>query len=494
MEKKKDLKATLDDKQAFCFEFIKYVTHFALFLGAGAGKTRLMIAHMFWVKLYVNPKCKFLIVTPKANAIDTWPTQLKQMARDHGVNLNMYVEHSEYTQQIIKPNVNCKYSADFIVVSYETLKRLGWHLNQSYFDYMVIDESHRIKSWKSGALSMVGVMAETCSRVYLLSGLPAPKDVADLYPQIFVLDGGERLGGNLSAFRSKHMQQSERNQHVWRPKGWPNIKKMERTRKNVLNKIRDLCITLETEQFVPDVTKANYHTINFELKPKELKRYKRFAKKHILAIAGTKFKAKSGPVLQNKLLQYISGNIYIDPDPDVKQRGPKKYKRTTKQRMKALDAHLKKTYKPGDKLIISWAFRHQVDDIMAVLRKHVKLNKIFVKNSTNSTVNLVRDWNNGRKDVIVSFASSVAEGLNLQEQGGSIIFYSLTYNYNHFYQLVRRIKRRGNPYDECDVYVISCEGTGDSEVSKNIIQKEEFGGKLMTTSQIITAVLNTVDG
>lgn len=481
--KRTDDNKQLDKRQRKVFKLIQNNDRFGLFLGAGSGKTRIVLRHMLQV-MKKKKNVNALIVTTKANVIDTWPKQLMEQMNVTGIKIPFNVEHNEY-KQVVLPGKNCRYSARIMICSYENLKKLLWHYDNKYFDFLIVDESVRVKNWRAKATAIIITFSQQCKYVYPLSGLPAPNKLVDLYSQVFMLDGGDRLGANITAFRRQFLEQSSHSKFVWNVKGYPDNKAMNQTQQEVLDKIKDICVTEETETFVKKLTDVKYHTVRFDLKPKQIKQYKRFERKAVLEIDDKNFTAVSGAVLRGKLLQYVSGNIYENLDIDNPTKGPRKVERTNKQRMATLDGHLKETYKKGDKVIISYAFKHSIKDILKVASKHCNTQKIFIVNGTTSTRMLTKLWELNRVDIIITFAGSIAEGLNLQKRGGSIVFYSLTDNYNHFYQLIRRIKRRGNPKKWCHVFTLCCTNTADELVVENINGKAQLGREIMTAATLV---------
>ena len=59
---------------------------------------------------------------------------------------------------------------------------------------LCIDESQRSKNPQSKIFTALQAVATKCPRRVLLSGTPAPRDISDLWAQMNLLDGGERLG------------------------------------------------------------------------------------------------------------------------------------------------------------------------------------------------------------------------------------------------------------------------------------------------------------
>ena len=465
---------------------------FGLFLGAGSGKSRILIRRLF-AYLDANPKGNALVVSTKASILNTWPAELLQQMRVTGKSYPMHIHHPEY-KQIVTPGVNCKFSARIIVVSYERLNRLLWHYTNNYFDFIALDESVRAKNWNSKTTRMVLTLAQQCTYRYPMAGLPAPNQIADLYTQVYIMDEGDRLGVNLTAFRRQFQEQSPHNHMVWYTRGWPDAAKMRQTEDEVLAKISDICVTEETESFVKNLTRPRYHTIKFAMKPKELKAYKKFQRTLIIELGPRPTIAESQAVLRGKLLQFVSGNLYDPQEEELLDDGrirklPRTWNRTTKERRKALEAWLNSTYKPGEKLIIAFSFQHNLPDILCVLYRRVDKSRVFVtKERKGQMTDLVKLWDAQRVDIIVSFAGTIGHSLNLQKFGGSVFLYSYTDNYDHFYQLLRRIMRRGNPKKYCDIYMLCGERTADELVLDNLRGKAELGHKVSNAASILNKI------
>jgi len=88
---------------------------------------------------------------------------------------------------------------DLIVVNYEAV-RLPYitpeleNLVTNRETLLCLDESQRVKNPTSKTFKALTGIASRCKRRVLLSGTPTPRDVSDLWAQLRLLDGGERLG------------------------------------------------------------------------------------------------------------------------------------------------------------------------------------------------------------------------------------------------------------------------------------------------------------
>lgn len=501
----------LDKKQRKIKKLLTKNDAFGCFLDAGAGKTRITLTHLFeTIERYKKlPKKKrkgkgkrlnALIVSTKANTLDTWPAQLQEQLAVHNKKYSWHVAHKDFKQLTISGR-NCKYSAQIIIASFESCAELKWHYVNNYFDFIVIDESVFIKNWDANKTGILLSFGQQCRYRYVLSALPTPNKIGDIYAQIFFLDQGKRLGVDLQAFRAQYQTQvSKGGRMYWQTRGWPVKELVAQTEKEVLDKISDICITERTEEFVKNLTEERHTIVDFNLSRKASKRYKRFETDAVMSIDDEEFVASSGAVLKNKLLQYASGNIYEDNAVNFDEvipprQGPRKYFRTNKDRLKALDNWFKKFYKKekkrSNKVIICYGFIHSIDDIMTVASRYIKRHKIHVVNNKfgkTDTGELRRRWDNNEIDCIVTFAGSIGHGMNLQKHGGCMVFYSMTYNYDHFYQIVRRLKRRGNPMKFVNIYLLQANGTADEDVASNISGKALLGKRVQSAHSILRKI------
>ena len=88
---------------------------------------------------------------------------------------------------------------DVVVVNFESFRSpqvlaplMEWV--DSHATFLCIDESQRAKNPQSKSFEALQKMAPLARRRILLSGTPAPKDITDLWTQVFLIDLGERFG------------------------------------------------------------------------------------------------------------------------------------------------------------------------------------------------------------------------------------------------------------------------------------------------------------
>jgi hypothetical protein len=72
------------------------------------------------------------------------------------------------------------------------------------FDLIIFDEVSLFKNSQSERFKMVKKWAHRVPNVMILSATPTPKNIEDIWSQIYLLDGGQRLGKSVSEFRDTY--------------------------------------------------------------------------------------------------------------------------------------------------------------------------------------------------------------------------------------------------------------------------------------------------
>src|SRR5690606_14190177 len=141
-------------------------------------------------------------------------------------------------------------------------------------------------------------------RIVGLTGTPAPNGLLDLWAQVFLLDGGQRLGKTIGGFRERYFEPDQRNRQrvfTYAPK--------EGADNTIQNLIGDICVSMKAEDYLelPDIT---YNTIPVSLDSKGQKSYEKLEREMLLEVDESTIDAGSAAVLTNKLLQLCYGAVY----------------------------------------------------------------------------------------------------------------------------------------------------------------------------------------
>lgn len=115
-----------------------------------------------------------------------------------------------------KADPGSEHTADLYVINRENVCWLvDYYRNAWPFDMVVIDESSSFKSHSAKRFKALAGISSRISRMVELTGTPSPNGLADLWSQVYLLDGGERLGKRYSQFRDGTSSRTSAGQTAW---------------------------------------------------------------------------------------------------------------------------------------------------------------------------------------------------------------------------------------------------------------------------------------
>ena len=130
----------------------------------------------------------------------------------------------------------------------------------------------------------------------------------------------------------------------------------------------------------------------------------------------------------------------------------------------------------GKPVLVAYWFKHDRDRIL----KRFRARDINTKKD-------IEDWNAGKIPVALIHPASAGHGLNLQEGGSSIVWFSLTWSLELYQQLNARLYRQGQKHTVVIGHLVT-EGTVDEDILKAIERKDN------TQSAMIDAVKARIGG
>ena len=122
----------------------------------------------------------------------------------------------------------------------------------------------------------------------------------------------------------------------------------------------------------------------------------------------------------------------------------------------------------GAPVLVAYQYRHEVDRIKERFPKARLL---------DSDPQTIRDWNKGKIPVLLAHPAACGHGLNLQDGGNILCFFSSGFNFEHYAQIIERIgstrqAQSGHPR-AVFVHRIIARGTVDEAVYKALGRKED---------------------
>lgn len=426
----------------------------AIYATVGAGKTLTGLTALTTLEL-IDDVFPALVVGPKAVLDAVWVSEAQKFT--HTSNLRCQVVDGTPTQRLAQ----LRTEADIHLISYNSLNWLVTELKRmrggTKWKTLILDESVKIKGFRRSGGTKQGraavLLGMAIDRVHLLSGLPAPNGVEDLWAQIYALDHGTALGATIDEFRTTYMKQVKRSkkkrgeeeqetpdkkhQHEkWVPMG----DALER----IKNRIGDMCYFDDVlkREAVPDPYIIDTPV---ELPPKIRGLYTAIE----LGTFDEDVRPETAVMRSSALIQVAAGFRYTEDGETLWYHEAK---------MDALEEIMEGA--PDENIIVGYLYKAQ----LAQLRKRFGKHLVELRDGGSIPDN-VEKWNAGRIKLLAIQPASAAEGLNLQYGGRRIVWLTAGYNLSHWVQLNGRVSplRQKQAGLNRDVYIhrLTCVDTID---------------------------------
>lgn len=413
----------------------------ALFWGMGTGKT---VTTLTAIDLLLHDYLEdgpVLVIAPKRVAENTWS---KESAKwEHLKHLRIAKLMGTQKQRLAALSA----PADIYVINRENVVWLVDTLGKRWpFPIVVIDELSSFKSAQAKRWKALRKVRGRIRRLIGLTGTPRPNGLEDLWPELYLLDQGERLGRTLGAFRARFLVPEKMNGHIvysYRPR--------EGAEAEVYERLSDVCMSIKKDD-VLSLPGQIYEDIELETPPALLKQYKKFERDRVMECldADGDIVAGTEAALTNKLLQFANGAIY-DTDGEAHHVHDVK--------LDALEELIEEA--GGDNVLVLYAYKHDADRI----RERIACRALDTEADIDA-------WNRGEIPVALAHPASIGHGLNLQDGGHITIWFGLSWSLELYEQANERLNRPGQK-NVCRVYHLIMKGTHDERVLKALKKKEK---------------------
>lgn len=439
--------------QQHCIDQILKVKKLGLFLDMGLGKTVTTLTAVRELKYNRFQVRRVLVIAPKKVAEGTWTREKDKW--DHTKILRVSPVLGSAAKRIRALNT----PADIYIINRENVVWLvDYYRNAWPFDMVVVDESSSFKSHSAKRFKALASVSGHIDRLVELTGTPSPNGLNDLWAQVYLLDGGERLGKRYGQFRDRYFQPDKRGADgmVYSYEAKPG------TEQSILEKISDICISMKAEDYLqlPDVT---YHEIPVEMDAKSGKAYHDLERQMVLELPEDDelISVTSAAALSNKLLQLANGAVYGE-DHSVHEVHNCKIE-AFMELVESLQ---------GKPALVFYNFQHDRTRILKALEKTgLRVRELKTPEDED-------DWNAGNIDILLTHPASSAYGLNLQQGGNHVIWFGLTWNYELYTQANKRLHRQGQT-EKVIIHHLICTGTRDEDVMQALNRKDDVQNWVM---------------
>ena len=385
-----------------------------LFLDMGLGKTVITLTAIDQLMYWDFEIEKVLVIAPLRVAEDTWSRECQKWEHLKHIKIVKVLGKESQREKAI-----CK-KGDIYIINRENIVWLVQYLKQIgkkwFFDMTVIDELSSFKSPKSQRFKALKKYIMLSKRVVGLTGTPAPNGFMDLWSQLYLIDGGERLGKTLTYYRERYFVPNQRNAttifNYTIKKGAENAIKQQ---------ISDICMSMQANDWL-DLPQRMDLLQAVQFSELERKRYEKFEKDSYLQFLNEEITANSAAALTNKLLQYCNGAVYTEKDVFIE---------TNRKKLEKLEEIVDTAN--GQPILCFYNFRFDCDSIIKKFPFAVKL----------EGENDIKNWNDGNIPLLLVHPKSAGHGLNLQQGGNIIVWFGLNWSLELYQQANARLHRQG---------------------------------------------------
>lgn len=436
-----ELKARTEYKpheyQRYSTDFIIRHCEAGLFLEPGLGKTVITLTAIKELLFNYFDATKVLVIGPLRVARDTWGRECEKWIHTEDLRISKVLGNENERRMALYQK------ADIYIINRENVE---WLVENSIWDFevVIIDELSSFKSPSAKRFKALKKVRHKIHRIVGLTGTPAPNGLLDIWSQIYLLDGGERLGRTFGGYRGRYFHPRK-----YINGGIPTDYVLNKdAEEKIYEKISDICISMKALDYIkmPDII---FNKVEVELSDQEMTRYRRLERDLLLPLENSDIDAANAAVLSNKLLQMSNGAVY-DEFKDVHEIHLRK--------IEALEDLIESAN--GKPVLIYYAFKHDRDRI----RKWIQVGEI------NTSEDIER-WNKGEMKVALCHPASAGHGLNLQEGGSTIVWFGVTWSLELYQQANARLWRQGQKQTVV-IHHILTKDTIDERVMKALDEKD----------------------
>ncbi|QRP60580.1 DEAD/DEAH box helicase [Corynebacterium minutissimum] len=438
------------DYQRYTIQFIIDHPESAIFLGMGMGKT---ISTLTAINDLIRNRFetqRVLVIAPIRVARDTWPAEIHKWDHLEGLAVSPIIGTAKQRQDAANRR------ADIYTIGRENIPWLvKHHGNRWPYDMVVIDELSSFKNPQAKRFKALKKVRPKIQRIVGLTGTPAPNSLLDIWAPFRLIDNGQRLGKYITHYRDQYFTPGRRNGAVvynWNLRPGAD--------QAIYDNIADITVSMRTTDYL-QLPEATHQHITVQLPAKARKHIDTLKRDLVLDLDDDTIDAANAATLSLKLQQLAGGAIYNEEGND--------YITIHNEKIQALAELVDQAQ--GNPILVCYWFKHERDRI---------LNSI----PGARVLDTQRDfecWNAGLVPVALIHPASAGHGLNLQDGGHIMVWYTTPWSLELYEQANARLHRQGQTEPVSIIHIDTADSI-DQTVHQALTRKD-------TTQQaLITAV------
>lgn len=423
--------------QQFATDFILEHPISYLMLDMGLGKTVITLTALWQLALDSFDVSRILVIAPKRVAEDTWPKELSKWEHLSGLDATLVMgtqaeREAALRQQTFLYFIN-RENVSWLVANHP------WD-----FDMVVIDELSSFKSNQAQRFKAMKKVRPLVSRIVGLTGTPAPNSLLDLWPEMYLMDMGQRLGRFIGGFRDRFFTPDKRNREIIY-----SYKPREGAEEAIYGLISDICISMKAVDYL-DMPELIMNRVEVSMDSRERKIYDDFQRDMVVSLQGEELDAVNAAALSGKLTQMANGAVYGEN---------RKVLHIHDRKLDALEDLMEAAN--GKPLLVAYWYEHDLQRIKAR----------FKNARCIDTTQDIDDWNAGKIPLALIHPASAGHGLNLQDGGCTIVWFGLTWSLELYQQLNARLWRQGQKHTVVIHHIVT-KDTHDEDVLRALDNKD----------------------
>ena len=446
----------------------------------GCGKTLTAIGVAG--NLYNSGKIKKLLVVCPLSIVDVWQSEFKKFA-DFDYELSVLKGSTYKKIEALKKLQSSKLQV--AVVNYESVWRMEHEFLNWKPDFIIADESHKIKTHNISASKAMHHLGYRAKYRMILTGTVITNKAIDVFSQYKFVEPSV-FGNSFYAFRNKYFDLVGFGNHT------PVLK--ESMKEELMEKIHNIAFRATKAECLdlPETTDIIRYV---ELEPKAMEIYKSLVKDSFAdrRVAGDNSHSKFGENLKNnacaedsydpkntitvtnvltKLLRLsqLTGGFLGSDEGNV-------YQQVSKSKLDALEDIIDDAIQNENKLVVIARFVPEIKAIQKLLKKkNIKYSLVMggVKDRMEQIYNFQHD-----PKIMVFIGQIATAGMGITLTASStMVFYSLDYSMSNFEQTKARIHRAGQE-KKCTYIYLLAKGTVDEKVLLALQNKIDLAKNLI---------------
>ncbi len=440
------------------------------FLGDDMGLGKTLSVLTYFEALRAKGECDFLLVICPNSLTRNWARETKQWFPAHnlGVLSGEKSDKKYYLYRLTQGNL----ALNGLALNYEAL-RLDYvtpeiaKILRERKVLLCLDESQRTKNPASKTFEVLSQLSTLARRKVLLSGTPIPKDITDIWAQMYILDGGERFGKNYYTWLAQIAELGNDYSDY-------AIKRF-RTRevKEVIGRVHELLLRRKKEDVVSLPPKL-FSVRDIELSGEQLSRYDEIRRELLLRVTtktGKTFIREISSILEQYLraVQAASNPRLIDP---TWKGDPVKFLE--------LDSIVEEIVAEREEKIVIWT--NYLGNVRELSQRYARYGAAPFSGEVDADERqetIRRFQNEAAPKVLVAIPAAGGVGITLTA-AQTVVYVDKTWNAEHWLQSIDRVHRIGQKGTVSVISLSACKV--DDLIAANLSRKSRAQAALLGDS------------